>query len=224
MGRIEKLRLTSLVLNLVFIPAFAFVLWLYLTKPCPPCQEAGTTVIKTEVIPVKDSSLKKISVKVPEPVAVKPKYILKRGKLKPVISSLPEVAPKANTAEVCDSAGTVAASPCDSVVFYSDTTTGDSCRVVVNDTVMGNRIVGRSIWMVNLKPDTKITETIVKRERWKFYIGGAFTINQREVTRWGAGPSALLTIPKIGGFSYTFDAKNFAHTGTFYALIRLKKQ
>ncbi len=222
MGRIEKLRLTSLVLNIIFIPAFLFVLWLYLTKPCPPCQEPGTTVIKTEVIPVKDSSLKKVSVKVPVPYAVKPKYILKKGKLKPVVNSLPAV-PQVNTVEECDSAGTVAPSPCDSVYFYSDTTKADSVTIVANDTVMNNKIIGRSIWVVNLKPNTKITETTVKPERWKFYIGGSFTIYQREITRWGAGPSMLLTIPKIGGFSYTFDAKNFGHMGTFYALIRLKK-
>lgn len=206
----NRLTLTLGGLALLFAFTTGLFAWLYFTKRCPPCYDSGKTVI--EYVQVKDSSLKPISVKVP--VA---KKIKRKG------ASVPVAKPDSIriVAGDCDTTIILPPSPCSEVVVYSDTITGDSIKAVINDTLADNRIIGRSVWMVNLKPDTKIT--VVKRERWKFYVGASFTVNQRFMGRWGIGPSALLAIPKIGAISYTFDARNFAHTGGLYVLIRVKK-
>lgn len=220
---IERFRLTSIILNLVFIPLTVILLWLLLKKPafdCDSCFDKKQIVTHDTIYP-KDI-LKPIIVKAPEAfkAVAKAKFINQTGGTAVGKLLRSEVDKNADSAQACQSAS---ASPCDSIRFYSDTCYAqNSYRAVVNDTVEG-RILGRSVWFVNLTPE--VTTTIEKRlrERWKFYIGGSVTINQRNMDRWGAGPSVLLTIPKIGGISYYFDAKNFAHTGSFYALIRLKK-
>ena len=219
MGRIGKLRLTSLLANVVLVPAFIILLWLYLTKPCPECLPIERVVTKTVTIPVKDTTPKLASKKTPSPKKII--YAL-ADKNKNPEKDLPEVKPTVTT-EDCDSAGTVAPSACNDLAIYSETYEKDSCKVIVNDTVTGNRIAGRSVWIVNLKPDTKQIITITQREKVKLYVGVGFSVNQLHMERWGIGPSALLTIPKVGGIAYSFDAKNFSHQGTVYALIRIKR-
>lgn len=219
---IERIRLWTLILCPVFLFTTCLFGYLWITKPCPPCYESGKTVV--EVIPVKDSSLKQIVVKVPEAFKIEPNHVYRKsGNLSASNQHAQNLSISPDTVHItsCDTTIIFEPSPCSDIAYYSDTITGDSCRAVINDTVSDNRITGRSVWMVNLKPDTKIT--VVKREKWKFYLGGSFTINQNNTQRWGVGPSALLTIPKVGGISYYFDAKNFAHTGTFFALIRFHK-
>lgn len=226
---IERIRSTSLILNVVLFFTTGLFAYLYFSKACPPCYEAGQMVIKHDTI-YPTNTLMPISIKVPEAFKTvsKNKFIKESG-----ATSAGQVIISESVNKAERYAGNVAspvvlsippASDCDSVRLYSDTCYSENnYRAVINDTVEG-KIVGRSIWFVNLKPDITTTITQVKLERWKFYIGGSFTVNQRNMDRWGVGPSALLTIPKVGGISYYFDAKNFAHTGTFYALIRLKKQ
>jgi hypothetical protein len=216
-------RITTILIALVLLLATStgIFAWLYFTKPCPPCYDSGKTVIVTKVVPVKDTTLKPIVVKVPEPWGIKPK-----SAFKPVKHGKP-VALKSDTSiriftRDCDTT-IVLPTGCNDVAYYSDTITGDSVKAVINDTLVNNRIAGRSVWLANLKPEVRTTTTVVKKEKWKFYVGASFTINQRFMNRWGVGPSALVTIPKVGGISYTFDARNFAHTGSFFVLVRLKK-
>ena len=219
-------RITTILIALVLLLATStgIFAWLYFTKPCPPCYDSGKTVIVTKVVPVKDSTLKPIVVKVPEPWKIKPKSsfkLIRNGKPEPAKSAEVKVKILERNC-TCDTVR-LTENICDDIAFYSDTITGDSVKAVINDTLVNNRIAGRSVWMVNLKPSTHTTTTVVLKEKWKFYVGLSFTINQRFMDRWGVGPSALLTIPKVGGISYHFDARNFAHTGSFFVLVRLKK-
>lgn len=215
MNNIEKIRAGSLIGNVVLLFTTFLFLWLWLHKPCPPCYEAGQTVIVHDTIYPKDTTLKLISVKVPE--------AFRTVRTKKLFSKVNETKVKVDTIRITNCDTTIILPVCDEVMYYSDTIKGEDCKAVINDTISKNRITGRSVWMANLKPEIRTTETVVKRERWKVYVGASFTINPKDKTRWGIGPSALLTIPKVGGISYTFDAKNFSHSGTFYALIRFRK-
>lgn len=203
---------TLLISNAVTLIAAVVFAWLYFTYKCPPCYEAGQTVTVIDTVFVKDSTLKLASTKLPTIKGVK-KVNAQANKSNDTIQiTLHDTITNSITLNECGV-----------IVYYTDTITSDSIKAVVNDTVTCNRITGRSVYMVNLKPCINTTTTVVRKEKWKVYVGASFMIPQRELQRWGVGGSALLTIPKIGGISYTFDARNFTHIGTFYALIRFKK-
>lgn len=215
----NRIRLGSFALNILLLLLATLFGYLWWVKPCPPCYEAGKTVIVHDTIRPVDE-LKPIVVKVPE-AFTKPK---KKNDV-----ALPKTGFTVVTADTTDKDFFVSEeratelSNCDSVRSYEiDTTEADNYHLKLSTTVTG-KLDSWKLDFANLKPEIKTTETVVRRERWKFYVGGSFTINQREIKRCGVGVSALVTIPKIGGISYTFDAKNFAHIGTLYALIRFKK-
>lgn len=214
----SRINFYSIAISVVSVPLMLLFLYLWLTKPCPPCFESGQTVTVHDTIwPPKE--LKPVVVKVPEPWGIKPKYALKKK-----LPNIPVIG-KPDTIKItdCDTTIILPFNPCADVAYYSDTIEAEQVKAVINDTVVNNRIFGRSVWLANLKPEVRTTTTVVKKEKWKFYVGASFTINQRFMNRWGVGPSALVTIPKVGGISYTFDARNFAHTGSFFVLVRLKK-
>ncbi len=112
----------------------------------------------------------------------------------------------------------------DSVVMYIDTIErpGDFKAVVI-DTLLNNRITGRSVWWVNLKPLIRETITIPPKEKPRLYIGASVNIPGNRGDNWGLGPSALATIPKAGAISYSYDVLGNCHTVTFMALIKLKR-
>lgn len=216
----DKVRFSLLILAIVQ----AIIIYFLWNKPCPPCYEAGQTVITHDTIwPI--NPLEPIIVKVPEAFkSVAKKSISKAVRSKTELTeSVWKVDGDGHAyAELCQDIS----SPCDTINYYSDTTINrmpDSCMIVVNDTITDNKISGRSIWFQSRMPLIKTTITEVRKEKWKVYIGGAFTYNARELQRWGAGPEVLLTIPKIGGVNYIYDGKNNAHTIGVMALIRFKK-
>lgn len=115
------------------------------------------------------------------------------------------------------------ATACDSARYYAYNDTVEQVHLIIRDSVNG-AITWRKIEVANLKPEVTTTITKVLKEKPKFYIGGSFTIPGSNLKAWGIGPSALFTIPKVGGFSYYYDIKNNAHTGGIYALIRFKRK
>lgn len=220
----DRTKFASVLLNVVLMAALLLHSWWCSNIPC---YEAGETIVVHDTIYPKDTTLKLVSVGVKQPVQSIPKQ---RVSVHPVHSgrgdsSIP-AAPPTLFSHVKEAGGFergASPSPCDTVNIYSDTIRSDDMKAVINDTLVDNRLAGRSVWMVNLKPEVRTTTTLVKKEKWKVYVGGAVTVNQREMNRWGAGPSAMLTIPKVGGIGYYFDAKNFCHSASFMALIRFKK-
>ena len=110
--------------------------------------------------------------------------------------------------------------PNDSTYYYRDTFEQNQVKAVIEETTSGE-ILNRKVWLANLKPEIVIRETRIK-ERWKVYAG-AQVIVPNDLKRWGIAPSILLTIPKIGGISYSYDIRNQSHIGGIYALIRIKK-
>lgn len=204
----DRILVYSLLGNVLLLFLSGLFAWLYFTKPCP-CYESGQTVIVHDTIYPKDTTLALIA-------SIKPKPNKARRN------------PKAETKVVyIEREGQIIrdtiTSACDSVYIYSDSLNKDDVKLVINDTVSNGVLSGRSIWLRNLKPTIKTTETVVRKEKVKLYIGASFSIDANNLKRWGVGPSALVTIPKIGGIAYTFDVKNFIHHGTLYALIRVKK-
>lgn len=109
---------------------------------------------------------------------------------------------------------------CDSTYYYRDTFEQNQVKAVIEETTSGE-ILNRKVWLANLKPETTIRETRIK-ERWKVYAG-AQVILPNDLKRWGIAPSILLTIPKIGGISYSYDIRNQSHIAGIYGLIRIKK-
>lgn len=220
----DKVRFSLVVLA---VAQAVVIYWLW-NRACPPCYEAGERVVKIDTTwPVKP--LEPIVVKVPEAYkTVAKKSIKPIATVKKSLTVDSSLFHGVGTAEA-DCAGNAVASvpsPCDSIAYYSDTTINrmpDSCIIVVNDTVQDNKISGRSVWFASRMPLIKTTITEVRKEKWKVYIGGAFTFNGKYLDRWGAGPKALVTIPKIGGFDYYYDVKNNAHTIGAMALIRFKR-
>lgn len=223
----DKVRFSLVLITLI---QAGVIYWLW-NRTCPPCYEAGQTVITHDTI-WRENKLEPIVVKVPEAFKTVAKKSLQPkatvSKKETVHTTLSPAASAAFSVSA-DGSGNrtgASASPCDSINYYSDTTINpmpDSCIIVVNDTIADNKITGRSIWYVRLDPIITTTITHVKKEKWKVYVGGAFTYNSLHQDRWGAGPSALLAIPKIGGVNYYFDAKNMSHTVGVMALIRFKK-
>ncbi len=111
----------------------------------------------------------------------------------------------------------------DSGRFYAIDTTFDQVHLILQDSVNG-AINWRKLAIKNLKPEVTTTITKTVKEKVKLYIGGNVTIPANNLKSWGIGPSILFTVPKVGGISYYYDAKNNAHTGGIYALIRFKKK
>jgi hypothetical protein len=217
----DPVKFFSVGLNIAFV-----VLVIILLKHCgcPPCYEAGETVVKIDTIRPLDTIPKVISVGIPTPVKSIPKKVFRKATF-----SKKEIVDTAfhgvGLAEDDCQGQAVASvpSPCDTINIYSDTIyKRDTCTFIVNDTVEG-RILGRSILYANLQPLIRETITHVKKDKWKVYVGGAFTYNGKFLDRWGAGPKAAVTIPKIGAVDYYFDAKNMSHTVGVMALIRFKK-
>jgi hypothetical protein len=211
-------------LNLIFIPAAGIFFYLWLHQVCPAC-DGELVKIRHDTIHPADV-LKPIAVKVPVPAKV-----ISLGLMHAAHTGIKSFSQAVRFS--ADSTGVRAGapaflpvnlSPCDSnQYFYSDTIyQKDNYHLVINDTCKG-KILGRSIWFVNLKP--AITTTIEKlhKDRVKFYIGASVCVHVNYLNRWGAGPSALLSIPKIGAISYAYDVHNNAHVAGLYALIRLRK-
>lgn len=217
--KLSKVKIGMLATILVLLLGNIFFAYMWLNKPCPPCYEAGQTVVKVDTIPPADTTLKAVRVHVPEAYKVVSK---KRAKIK---AALQVAHPDTLYIAECDTTIVLPPSVCDSVLYYSDTIRSETeqCKAVINDTVMDNRIVGRSVWLINMKPEIRTTITEVRKDKVKFYIGAAVTINARFMERWGAGPQALLTFPKVGGVNYYYDARNNAHTAGFMALIRFRR-
>lgn len=220
----DKIKAYSLGLNIALIAVVLFLLIDRYNTIGQPCDE----LVRIDTIHVKDTEPKEIYNAVPVPD--KQIAVSELGKKK--YKHLPSVKPipgKVDTAfhvgvyaaEGCAGVAPAAPTVCDTINLYSDTLhQADNYTAIINDTVQG-RILGRSVYFVNLKPQVEITRRV--KERWKVYVGVNATYNASYLNRWGIGPSALLTIPKIGGISYTYDVHNNAHTGGLYALLRFKK-
>lgn len=215
--RISWVKVCSITLNVVLLA--------FLLRCCTlehPCGETTTVVIHDTIRP-KDE-LKLISHEAPKPI--KTIHRIKVSSYPLVSVSEPDSIPVPYATEI-----TPLTNPCNFTNIYSDTLSEpDNYRVVINDTLQDNAIYGRSVWFVNLKPEirTTIKETIVKREKWKFYVGGSFTYNQKYLSRMAVGISPLITIPKVGGISYTFsipplEPMAFSHQLNVYALIRFTR-
>jgi hypothetical protein len=232
----DPVKFFSLGLNIAFV---VLVIMLLKHCGCPPCYEAGETVVTIDTIRPTDTIPKMISLGVPTPVKSIPKKVFKKATVKKsfTVDSVWQIDTDGKAfAYVKDFHGVGLAeddclgpavasvpSPCDTINIYSDTIyKRDTCTFIVNDTVEG-RILGRSILYANLQPLIRETITHVKKDKWKVYVGGAFTYNGKFLDRWGAGPKAAVAIPKIGAIDYYFDAKNMSHTVGVMALIRFKK-
>jgi hypothetical protein len=232
----DTVKYGSLCLNVALI---TLVIMLLKHCGCPPCYEPGQTVVKIDTIRPLDTIPKVISVGIPTPVKSIPKKVFKKAVRKQSLhtDSVWQIDTDGKAfAYVKDFHGVGLAeddcqgqavasvpSPCDTINIYSDTIyKRDTCTFIVNDTVEG-LILGRSILYANLQPLIRETITHVKKDKWKVYVGGAFTYNGKFLDRWGAGPKAAVTIPKIGAVDYYFDAKNMSHTVGVMALIRFRK-
>ncbi len=216
----DSIKFYSLVLNVATITMIVLMLK---QCHCPPCMEPGETKIVHDTIWPK-AELKPIAVKVPEAYKAVARKDIKPAKAIARTAAFVRSFPDTARNHTVDS-NQICYDECDSVRYYSDTIrnhTPDTCEIVINDTVIG-KITGRSVWYVNLKPEIRTTITQVRKEKLKVYVGGAFTLNARFGERWGAGPSALMAIPKVGAINYYYDAKNNAHTAALMALIRFHK-
>lgn len=215
----DKVRFYSILLNVVLLLTCGFFLNQWLNKPCPSCDGEIVRIKHDTIYPA--PILKPIIAKVPEAYKVIAAFKKPARRISPVsVSADSSGVAGASVTQACEYIAEPSA--CDSIRFYLDSSlVVNDHRLYIKDTVEG-KLTGRSVWYVNMKPEVITTTEKVHAERLKFYLGASVIINQRYLDRWGIGPSALLTIPKIGGISYSFDAKNFAHTGTFYALIRFR--
>lgn len=227
----DNYKFGSFILNGILGIVILFLIWFWPRHPAFSCDDCKGTVTITHDTIWPSEELKQVVVKVPEAFKAIAKKDLKQ--------THPKGAKDFQGVEGVDSVRFVSGastapieglvflpSPCDSIFYVSDTTRvrqPDSCTIVVNDTLMDNHIIGRSIWHVNLQPTINTTITKVLKEKWKVFVGAQFSYNVRNQDRWGVGPSALLTIPKVGAISYYYDARNNAHTAGFDVLIRFKR-
>ena len=223
----DKVRFTLVIIALVQAAVILFLL----QRKCCDCSSEPVS-IKIDSIRPKDITPKVISNQVPVPVKSIPraKFI---QKAKPVLKPTHAINAQVNSNSFhglvkpeVDSVGSTAASalnPCDTINIYADTIQKpDTCTFIINDTVEG-RILGRSILYANLQPMIRTTIEKTLKEKWKVYVGGAFTFNAKEFSRWGIGVTGALAIPKLGMVDYTYDIRNNAHTVGVLALIRFKK-
>lgn len=253
--KIDKVRLVSILLNLLLLFSTGLFAWLYFTKPCPPCTDGQIVRIQRDTI-YRYTQLQQVPVS--EPVAyrtVKAKgekakpQVVKPSKSTPLgidtnsirlgdiyngkIWFVNEPDPIPNHETPCP----IIANECDYVNFYTDTLWKqvmvkkllkkepqlDSVPVfVVNYQVQG-LMLSRELWQADYSMETRENTTVLRRERWKFYVGAQATYNVPNVQRWGIGPAADLAIPKVGLISYYYDIHNNAHSAGFKALLRLKK-
>lgn len=207
----DKLKISSLTANVVLFALLIMLTWQYCNKPCQPCYDSGKTVVKIDTI-YRDTSLKMVATKPLKPIRRMP-----RGTSRAHVDSV--------MVYMNDTIIVSEYNDCYYTNYYIDTirSSSEEVKAVIIDTLVDNQIVGRGVFIANLRPVYRAKETIVKRETWKVYLGGSFTVNSRHQERWGAGVTAILTVPRIGAIQYHYDVRNNAHTGGLYALIRFRK-
>lgn len=247
--KIDKVRLVSILLNLLLLFSTGLFAWLYFTKPCPPCTDGQIVRIQRDTI-YRYTQLQQVPVS--EPVAYR--TVKAKGEkakpqvVKPSKSVVLGVPNDEQFLRIDTSLHPVPMpyygnqpmalpSDCDYVNFYTDTLWKqvmvkkllkkepqlDSVPVfVVNYQVQG-LLLSRELWQADYSMETRENTTVLRRERWKFYVGAQATYNVPNVQRWGIGPAADLAIPKVGLISYYYDIHNNAHSAGFKALLRLKK-
>ncbi len=199
----------SIVLNLLLLLLLS---WFLCIRKNEPCTQGSILSIRHDTIYPNATSLKLAHLY--KPVA---RHRIKRSGIEQ-----PEL--QAETAVKKQLEASAPGVPCDSIYYYSDTFfQRNDYKAVINDTVAGNQVTGRSVWFVNLKPEIQTTIERVSKERLRVYLGIDFTINARYGRNWGIGPAALLTFPPRFALSYYYDAKNNAHSGGLFVLLKLKK-
>lgn len=218
----DNVKIGSLFLNVVLLFLLCFGAYSYHHNCKGECPEGVVSIVHDTIYPKDKPQV--IYAGKPEPVKQK----LLKGKRKatlyasqPTISEVKGV-DKGQPKEVAiieDKQG----NPCDDLTTYVwDTIIPDQAHITINEEVVGY-VNWRSIEYANLTPKVTTTITKVKPEKVKVYVGVAGTFNGTVFNRWGIGPQGFVSIPKIGGVSYYYDAHNNAHTAGFLALIRFKK-
>lgn len=194
----------SVLLNIILLLLLGIAVLMHRQEPC-----SDSPLIKTKVDTIYPTSTKPVLVKSYTPVVKRSgyKHVDDEGELSQSVPSNPEIA------------------GCyDSINYYSDTFyQSNNYRAVVNDTIANNRIAGRSFWFVNLKPDVITTIEKVRKEKIRVYVGADFTVNANYRNSWGIGPSAIVTLPPRFALSYYYDARNNAHTGGLFVLLKFSR-
>lgn len=193
----------SVLLNLILLLLLGLLL---LLPPQQPCHDYATVTVRHDTIyPTDKLTLAGSYVPIPKKKYIRSINTVGKGTLTDT-SSVP-------------------AANCGSVFYYSDTFyQRNNYRAVVNDTVTGNHISGRSFWFVNLKPEVQTPIEKEKKEKVRLYLGADVTINAHYFNRWGIGPAALLTLPPGLALSYYYDVRNNAHTGGVFVLLRINRR
>lgn len=214
----DKVKIYSIFYGIISSLVIAILAYFLFKRPvfdCTGCEGKVTTYIDTiySIAP-----LTPITVKVPKPTKINPspRGIINAKDFHAGLSTsvqdgnIPALALPA--LEPCG--------PWDSLYYYSDTIhQANDYHIVINDTTQGP-IMGRSVWFTNLRPSIVSHDKVYLKERWKVYAGMVVT---GQKGRWGMGPAAVLTAPKIGAISYSYDARNNAHIAGVYVLLRFKR-
>ena len=112
-----------------------------------------------------------------------------------------------------------------SPLFYTDTARWDGMSIVIDDTIQGNRILDRVVYMNDRRPTLVQNNTIEKAPRKEFpfraYLGVYAYVSKEKA--WGVGPSALLTTRFGLGMMYSYDVHQAQHTAGVYYMLKFKK-
>lgn len=195
----------SIVANITLLLLTAGTCYLWLTCDCPGYDSNQITQIRIDTIYPSNTTLARVTLGVPK--IYKSRLAISDEK----VMNDPERNPNLN-----------AASPCDSIIYYSDTIDQpDNFKAVINDTLRNNKIFGRSVWWVNLKPMVRETIEVHAKEKPRLYLGGVLLLPAKDIKTWGVGPMAQLSIPKVGLVGYSYDLINNRHAVSFAALIKI---
>ncbi len=240
----DKVKLSLAVISILLTGAVCFLVYLLLQRQAFDCSDCeGTeTIIHDTIWPEKE--LEPIKVHVPMPV----KSVAKKSVRKRTLHTEPKVLCVGEAEDSCQGKAAasvpydscdvwkidgeghafayITGSPCDTINYYSDTIIKpmpDSCIIVVNDTMIDNKVAGRSVWYAARYPMINTTITKTLKEKWKFYAGASFTYNARNTDRWGVGIGGIVAAPKLGALRLDYDIRNNAYQAGLYYLIRIKR-
>lgn len=102
--------------------------------------------------------------------------------------------------------------------IYSDTFTANEVKAVVNDTVVGE-IIGRSVFLANLKPEIvrTVTNNIQEHKRIGLVIGASVGANQK--LQWEVQPRIGIKLKQPVIIEYGYSVNSQMHNiGALYIL------
>ncbi len=209
-------------LNIILIPGCILVALLLFHRGCHHCTEAQMIHLTHDTI-YREGPLIKINVPVPAPRRILPN----KNEEYTIVMDDSSYSPYMQGYQDATEAYIKAKHTCRDTVYYNDTIVSpDNWRLVLLESITGNRLISRQPFIQDLRPvvTTTITNQLpAPKEHIRFYVGADASINATHPDRWGIGLSGLLTIPRGYGIRYGYDLRNNTHTAGVYVLVRIKK-